>query len=101
MNTFKADTTENYKQLGYAIALQAIKDYFDTVSDASKAKIIKDLRSPYMQSINDCLSVIAAEKLETNPEEVRKNMEETRQAELRHSNVQTPQKPTAHYQQIS
>jgi hypothetical protein len=64
------DTIANYKQLGYAIALQAIRDFFKTNSERSKAKIIKDLKSPYMDLLTNGLSIILAEKLETNPAEI-------------------------------
>ena len=65
------DTTKNYEQLGYAIAYQATKDFFRTKSEKTKAKILKDLKSPYMDLLTNGLSAILAEKLETNPDEVK------------------------------
>ena len=67
------DTTANYQQLGYAIALQAAKDFFEA-SEKGKAKIIKDLRTPRMQLFSNDLSLILAEKLENNPAEIEANL---------------------------
>ena len=83
------DTTENYRQLGFAIGLQAAKDFFEE-TEKGQERILKDLRSPRMRLFTDDLSVILAEKLETRPEEVKKHLEETRKTEMRrnlHDNV--------------
>lgn len=53
---------DNYKQLGYAVAVQAAKDY----KNASKERrdvIIKDLRSDYMDFITGGLSIPLADAL--------------------------------------
>lgn len=60
---------ENYRQLGAAIGLQAVKDYA-VETPAMQKKIIKDLRSEYMELITQGASVFLAEKLETDPDEI-------------------------------
>ena len=73
------DTIANYKELGYAIALQAIKDFFHTSLERGRAEIIKDLRAPHMRLFTNELSAMLADKLETDPESVKeaiKRMEE-------------------------
>lgn len=75
-------TDKNIHDLACAIVLQAVRDYF--VKDKYKSKekteemfakkqrrILKDLRSEYMNFISGGLSVVAAEKLERNPKEIR------------------------------
>lgn len=58
---------DNYKQLGYAIALQAAKDYQSIedveTSPAQRREIIKDLRSPYMELVTNGLSIMLADAL--------------------------------------
>jgi hypothetical protein len=66
---------ENYKELGCAVAIQAMKDYF--VSSAAKQRaIIKDLKSPWMELITGGASVCLAEKLKSNPKEIEKRCNE-------------------------
>lgn len=60
-----------YKQLGYAVAIQALKDFFYTTEENKKV-IIKDLKSKWMDWLTGGLSVQLAEKLETEPKEVKK-----------------------------
>lgn len=62
-----------YRQLAYAIVLQAVKDFFNT-STAGKRAILKDLRSSYMNSITSGTSRNIAEQLEKHPEEIRKRL---------------------------
>ena len=58
---------DNYQQLGYAIAIQAAKDYQSIegveTSPAKRREIIKDLRSPYMELITNGLSIMLADAL--------------------------------------
>ena len=75
---------DNYKQLGYAIALQAAKDYasMDGVetSPARRRVIIKDLRSDYMDLITGGLASLLADALKRDYKTVVariKSMEET------------------------
>ena len=58
-----------YKELGYAVAHQAVKDYF-VVNKDMKKKILKDLRSDWMYFITNGMSRTIAEKLEKNPREI-------------------------------
>lgn len=62
-------TNDNYRQLAAAIALQAVKDYFETTR-RGKHNILKDLRSEYMVQITNGESLIVAERLESHPEEI-------------------------------
>ena len=71
--TIKIDTTENYRQLGYDIAYQGAKDFFEA-SEKGKKKILKELRHPQNQFFSNGLSALLAEKLETEPEEVKKRI---------------------------
>ena len=64
------NTTENYRQLGFEVALRAGVDYFQTSSEKQKAKILADLKSSWMDFITDGLALILAEKVETTPKEV-------------------------------
>lgn len=71
----------NLKELGCAITMQAVKDYFtkkvyntEEKTEARFAKkrksILKDLRSPYMDLLTNGMSIIVAEQLELHPEEI-------------------------------
>lgn len=75
-------TDKNIHNLACAIVLQAVRDYFHKDKYKSKDKtekmfpkkqkrILKDLRSEYMDFISGGLSVVVAEKLESNPKEIR------------------------------
>jgi hypothetical protein len=68
------NTTENYRQLGYAVALKAAKDFFKTASKKKKEEILKDLKSSWMDFITNGISVILAEKLETSPSTVERGL---------------------------
>ena len=69
MRTTKIDTTKNYKQLGYAVAVQALKDFFNG-TDKQKQAIIKQLKSKWMNFITNNLAWRLAQELETHPKEV-------------------------------
>jgi hypothetical protein len=56
---------DNYRQLGCAVAIQAAKDY-EKATPAQRRHIIKDLRSDYMETITDGLSVYLADALRNN-----------------------------------
>ena len=68
------NTDRNIRELACAIIMQAVRDYFRS-STAKKAVIIKDLRSDYMDTITEGLSVVVAEQLEKHPEEIRERMQ--------------------------
>lgn len=60
-----------YRSLGKAIVYEAIKEFAEEKNNPSmQRKILKDLRSPYMDFVSEGMSVIVAEKLETNPDEI-------------------------------
>lgn len=61
---------KNYQQLGYAITLQAAKDYLSTRSQSTKNEILRYLRSERATLISSGLSPLLAEKLENEPEQV-------------------------------
>lgn len=68
------DLSFNYNELGCAVTLRAAKDFFRTKKEERKKKIIKDLKSSWMDYISRGNSIILAEKLEHNPDEVYKNL---------------------------
>lgn len=57
------------RQLAAATILQALKDFVNG-SEANRQAIIKDLRSPWMNFLTGGQSVMTAEKLEKNPDEI-------------------------------
>ena len=61
----------NAHQLIAAILFQATKDYCETRSEASRDKIIKDLRSSRMEYISNGMSIVVAEQLKKHPDEIR------------------------------
>lgn len=60
------------RNLGCAIALQAAKDYFDNPYERSG--IIRMLKSSRMSLLTNGLSVKLAEKLISDPDEVKENL---------------------------
>ena len=56
------------RQLACATMLQAAKDFADMPSQ--RKEIIKDLRSPWMQTFTQGTSVNVAEQLEKHPKEI-------------------------------
>lgn len=68
-----------YTNLGYAIAVQAVRDFIKEESDEEKQEIIKDLRSEWMEWLTDGMSIQLADKLESDAEGAKcrfKEMEE-------------------------
>lgn len=60
-----------YRSLGKAIVYEAIKEFAEEKNNPKmQQKILKDLRSPYMDFVSEGISVIVAEKLATNPDEI-------------------------------
>lgn len=59
--------------LGAAIVLQAVKDYFEETVPMQRA-IINDLKSDWLDFITNGTSIIVAEKLKSNPEEIRSRL---------------------------
>lgn len=63
----------NIRQLACAILMQAVRDYFRS-STEKKAIILADLRSSYMDTITNGLSIVVAEQLELHPDEIRERL---------------------------
>ena len=64
---------KGFKQLGYAILKQALKDYF-TEPPKEKRKILKDLQGDWMDWLTNGLSLIAAKELQENPGRIRREL---------------------------
>jgi hypothetical protein len=60
-----------YRNLGYAVVLRAVMDFF-SAREKDKAKILKDLNSPWCDWLSNGLSVIAATELQTNPGKIKR-----------------------------
>lgn len=60
----------NARQLVMTIIYRAAEDYCFTDSDPKRKAIIKELCSPYMNTVSDGMSVIVAEQLELNPKDI-------------------------------
>ena len=71
----------NIRNLACAITMQAVRDYFTKRECKTKEKteelfakkrkaILKDLRSTWMKTITDGMSLIVAEQLELHPDEI-------------------------------
>lgn len=56
----------NARQLVMTIVHKAVRDYCKSKSEPRRKAILAELRSSYMDSISDGISVIAAEQLENN-----------------------------------
>ena len=70
-------TTYNYRNLGCAIVLRAVKDYCKPkISNAKKGAIMKDLKSDYLIQLSDGLSLTVAEELKKHPKEIAKRLGE-------------------------
>ena len=64
----------NARQLMASVMLQATKDYCKTDSAPKRNVILKDLRSSYMGFASNGTSVVVAEQLEKNVDEIRERM---------------------------
>jgi hypothetical protein len=77
--------TYNYRNLGAAIVLQAVKDYFDPKERfGKKATIRKHLKAPGLVALSDGLSLVAAEELKKNPKAIAERLgkEETQNVDV-------------------
>lgn len=52
--------------LAAAVLLQAAKDYCDAQTSQMKAKIIRELKTPWVRFLSDDFSVVIAEQLQKN-----------------------------------
>lgn len=62
-------TDSAIRTLAAAVTLQAVRDYFSNHSE--RKKILKDLRSSWMDNFTDGQSLIVAEQLENHPDEIK------------------------------
>jgi hypothetical protein len=76
---------EAYHQLGYAIVMQAVKDYLKASDDENKNAVLKDLRGEWLNSLTDGTARIVAERLlidaEGIKERIRKSAEDEEEME--------------------
>lgn len=76
---------QNYKNLGCAIAIQAAKDCVSIdgkiTSPQKRAAIIKQLRTPYMDTITNGLASMLADELEKDYKAVFKRIKNMEQEE--------------------
>ena len=75
------NANENYKQLGYAVAVQAITDFFNE-TPVGKSIILKQLKSKWMNYLTNDLAWRLAEELEKNPKEVKRRFRKAWAEEL-------------------
>ena len=61
----------NARQLVAAILLQATRDYCRTNAESSHKEVIRSLRSSHMDFISNGMSIIVAEQLEKNGDEIK------------------------------
>ena len=66
-------TTESIRRLAAAVTMQAVRDYF-RASTKKKQVILKDLRSRWMDTLTNGMSVNVAEQLEKHPEEIEERL---------------------------
>ena len=65
-------TNTQAREIACAITMQAVRDYFATgVTEKKQETILRELRSNWMDFITDGMSIVVAEQLEKNPEEIR------------------------------
>ena len=73
---------EEIRTLGAAICLQAVKDYcHPETTKAMKRKILKDLRSGYLDALTDGTSLVVAEQLEKNEWEIKARLRKCKNEE--------------------
>ena len=60
-------TYQHYRQLGYAIAVQALYDFFNPRFADKKPRILRELRTAGLTEITEGMSAKLAYLLETNP----------------------------------
>lgn len=70
----------NVRQLGAAVMLQAVRDYFK--SPTKQKVILKDLRSKWMDFLTNGKAAIVAEQLELHPKEIAARLHQQETEEL-------------------
>ena len=61
----------NARQLVATILLQATRDYCREESEAKRNAMLKDLRSSHMDFVSNGMSIVVAEQLEKNCDEIK------------------------------
>ena len=61
------------KNLGAAVLLQAVKDYFNETTVRQEI-IIKDLKSDWLDFLTNGMSTVVAEQLILNPEQIKNRL---------------------------
>lgn len=61
---------ENYRQLGFAVAIRAVKDYFQG-GEGHKKVILREFRSQWLDLLTNGMGEQIAEQLELHPEEIK------------------------------
>lgn len=64
----------NIRNLACAITMQAVRDYFNS-SEKGKGKILKELRSKWMDFLTNGTSLAVADQLELHPDEIRERLQ--------------------------
>lgn len=74
---------EEIRSLGAAIAYQAVKDYcHPEATQTMKKKILKDLRSGYLNSLTNGTASIVAKQLEINEQEIKQRIRKIKDDEV-------------------
>lgn len=71
---------ENYRQLGFAVAARAVKDYFQG-GEGHKKVILRDLRSDWLMLLTDGASESFADQLELHPKEIQARLKKVEEEE--------------------
>lgn len=72
--------TKSIRNLAAAVMLQAVKDFVQG-SAKKQSAILKDLRSNWMDFLTDGMSIVVAEQLEKNPDEIKQRMKKEEELE--------------------
>ena len=68
-----------YRHLGVKVVEQAVRDFFNAVDEGQRKKVLRELRSQWVDLITFGLGPIVAEQLKLHPKEIEKrfkNIEE-------------------------
>ena len=64
---------DSYRAIAVAILSQSVSDFVHGTPRTRKA-IIKDLRSTYMETITNGLSIVVADQMEFHPEQIKEEL---------------------------
>ena len=80
-NLYTNKIDEAYNQLGYAILMQAVKDFLNASSDENKNAVLKDLRGEWLNALTDGTAKIVAERLLVDAEGIKERIRKTAEDE--------------------